>query len=183
VRRRLRTLAIAGLVGVGVGLVVGGMTGRIFMRLLFLMRRDTLGLETAMGAVIGEVTAGGTVFIAIFGAFFGLAVAVAYVCVRAHLPSGLWWREAVFVLGTSAAMLGLIVRLNRDDFYFLPITASLALILAAVALAAAPVPYLIERFAPDRPRRPGRLARGVVSAGLLATIGYAVTGIVGVYAL
>ena len=182
-RQWLRALAIGCTVGLGVGFVVGGITGRVFMRVLFLMRRDTLGLETAMGAVIGDFTAGGTVFIAIFGAALGVALGAAYVCVRVLLPSTLGRREAVFVLGASAFVLGLTIRGNREDFHVLPVTVSLVLILVSSALAAAPVPYLVERLAPDRPRQPGRLAQGVVSLGLLAAGVYAATGIAEAYAL
>ena len=50
----LRSLAAGAGAGLIVGIVIGGTLGRVFMRLVFLARRDTLGVETAMGAVIGE---------------------------------------------------------------------------------------------------------------------------------
>ena len=96
-RTWLRNLAIGGGVGLAIGLAVGGTLGRIFMRLVFLAQEDTLGYETAMGAIIGDFTAGGTLFIGIFGAFMGLVLGVGYVLVRAWLPRGSWWREVAFV--------------------------------------------------------------------------------------
>jgi hypothetical protein len=56
VRWWLRSVAVGFAVGFGVGLVIGGTVGRVFMRLLFLAKEDTLGLETAMGAIVGEFT-------------------------------------------------------------------------------------------------------------------------------
>ncbi len=116
----LRNLMIGGAVGLVIGLVVGGVLGRIFMRLVFLAREDTLGFETAMGAIIGDFTAGGTLFIGIFGAFMGAGLGLAYVVVRGLLPAPLWWREVAFMAGSSALMVGVIVRDNREDFYVPP---------------------------------------------------------------
>ena len=78
---------------------------------------------------------------------------LAYVAGRMLLPSGVRLRVIVFTLGTSAFMLGQITRGNQDDFALLPVTASLVRIVVSVALTAAPVPLLVERFAPDREQR------------------------------
>ena len=51
----------------------------------------------------------------------------------------------------------------------------------SVALTAAPVPLLIERLAPARQRTPGRLARGVVVAGMTGFVLFAVSGVVIAY--
>ncbi|MGZ8795649.1 MAG: hypothetical protein ACXW0F_13550, partial [Gaiellaceae bacterium] len=167
--------------GLGVGLVVGGTLGRVFMRLLFLAREDPLGIETAMGAIIGEFTGGGTAAIYAFGAIAGVALGVAYAVGRTFLPSGTRVRTILFTLGTSAFMLGQIVRGNREDFSVLPVTLSLMLIIGSVALTAAPVPLLVERLAPDRQRSPGRVAQGVVLLGMTGFGVFAVTGVVLAY--
>ena len=70
----LRSLFVGAAVGLAVGFVVGGTLGRVFMRLLFLAHEDTLGFETAMGAIVGDFTAGGTTFIFIFGGAMGLVL-------------------------------------------------------------------------------------------------------------
>lgn len=173
----LRNLAIGAVVGLGVGVVVGGTLGRVFMRLVFLARDDTIGFETAMGAIIGEFTSGGTIAIYVFGAIAGVALGVAYAVGRTLLPPGVGQRTAVFTLGTTAFMLGQIVRGNREDFTFLPVTLSLLLVVGSVALTAAPVPMLVERLAPDVDRRPGLIARSVVALGLGAFAVFALTGI------
>ncbi len=179
----LRSLAAGAAVGFAVGLVVGGTLGRVFMRLLFLARKDALGNETAMGAIVGEFTGPGTTTIYAFGAIVGVALGVAYAMGRMLLPSGTTVRTILFTLGTTAFMLGQIVRGNRDDFSFLPVTLSLILIVGSVALTAVPVPLLVERLAPDRERSPGRLAQGVVLLGMTGFAAFAVTGIVTAYAV
>jgi hypothetical protein len=173
----LRSLAIGAAVGFVVGLTVGGTLGRIFMRIVFLAHDDALGLETAMGAIVGEFTGGGTAAIYVFGGIAGVALGIAYAIGRTLLPSKTRLRTIVFTLGTTAFMLGQIVRGNREDFTFLPATLSLALVAGSVALTAAPVPMLVERLAPDRERRPGRLAQGVVGLGLAGFALFALTGI------
>jgi hypothetical protein len=181
VRWWLRSLAVGAVVGLGVGLVVGGTLGRVFMRLLFLAREDALGFETAMGAIVGDFTGNGTAAIYAFGAIAGVPLGIAYAAARTLLPSGTRMRTIVFTLGTTAFMLGQIARGNREDFSVLPVTLSLVLIAGSVALAAAPVPLLVERLAPDRERNPGRIARGVTVLGLAGFAAFALTGIVIAY--
>jgi hypothetical protein len=181
VRWWLRSVGVGLAVGFGVGLVVGGTLGRVFMRLIFLARENALGFETAMGAIVGEFTGGGTAAIYIFGAIAGVALGLAYAVGRALLPSGTRVRTIIFTLGTTAFMLGQIVRGNREDFSILPVTLSLVLIVGSVALTAAPVPLLVERLAPDRKRSPGRVAQGVVLLGMTGFAVFAVTGVVLAY--
>ena len=174
---RLRAVGVGAGVGLVVGIVVGGTVGRIFMRILFLADDGNQGFETAMGAIIGEFTGGGTAAIYVFGGIAGVALGIAYAVGRALLPSGALLRTIAFTLGTTAFMLGEIARDNREDFAFLPVTLSLVLVAGSVALTAAPVPVLVERFSPDRERRPGRLAQGIVGLGLAAFGVFALTGI------
>lgn len=112
----------------------------------------------------------------------GVALGVAYTVGRTLLPSGTRLRTIVFTLGTTAFMLGQIIRGNREDFTVLPVTLSVLLVVCSVALTAAPVPMLVERFDPDRKRRPGRLAQGVVALGMTGFAVFAVTGIMIAYA-
>ncbi len=178
---RLRTLVVGAGVGLLVGVVVGGTVGRIFMRILFLVNEGNRGFETARGAIIGDLTRAGTGSIYGFAAFAGLVLGLAYTVGRTLLPSRTGLRTAVFTIGTTAFMLGEIVRDNRADFGFLPVSLSLILVAVSVAVTAAPVPLLVERFAPDRQRAPGRVARAIVVIGMTGFVLYAVTGIVIAY--
>ncbi len=178
----LRNLAVGAAVGLGIGVVIGGTLGRVFMRIVFLAEDDALGFQTAMGAIVGEFTAGGTAFIYVFAGVAGLAIGLAYAVGRTLLPPGTHLRTILFTVGTSAFMLGVIVRGNREDFTFLPVTLSLLLVVGSVALTAAPVPILVERFDPDRKRKPGRIAHGVVVLGMTGSSVFALTGIMIAYA-
>jgi hypothetical protein len=177
----LRNLAVGAAAGLVVGLVVGGTLGRIFMRLVFLAREDALGLETAMGATVGELTAAGTIFIYVFGALFGALLGVGYAAGRTLLPPRTGLRTAVFTAGATALMLGQIVRGNREDFAFLPVTVSLLLVAGSVALTALPVPLVVERLTPDRPRRAGPVALGAVALALAGAAAFGATGILLAY--
>ena len=178
----IRNLAIGAAVGLAVGVVVGGTLGRVFMRLVFLAEHDALGVTTAMGAIIGQFTAGGTGAIYVFGGIAGVALGIAYAAARPLLPPGTRRRTVLFVLGTTTFMLGQIVRGNRSDFTVLPVTLSLVLVAGSVALTALLVPILVERFQPDRERQPGRFAQGVVALGMTGFAVFGVTGIVLAYA-
>lgn len=173
-----RSLAVGAGVGFVVGLVVGGTLGRLYMRLVFLAGQDALGFETAMGALVGELTREGTVAIYAFAAIAGTAIGLAYGATRGLLPRGLRWRGAIFVTGTTAFLLGQIVRANEEDFTFLPVTLSLVLTAAAVALTALPVPWLVERLARKGPEtRHPRAARVVVAVGMAGFLAYGITGV------
>jgi hypothetical protein len=180
----LRSLAIGGAVGFAVGFVVGGALGRLFMRLLFVARSEAEGVETALGAIVGDFTFGGTFFIAAFGAGIGLLTGLVYVVSRLLLPAGLWWREVLFVIWVTALLLGITVRQNLEDFGILPPTLSLVLTTGAIALTALPIPLLVERLAPDRgSRAPGPAARAVVALALAAVLVFAATAVVDAYAV
>ena len=178
----LRSLGSGAAVGFVAGLVVGGTLGRVFMRVLFLARGETVGIQTAVGAIVGEFTGPGTGAIYVFGAFFGIVLGIAYSLGRALLPSSTGLRTILFTGGATALMVGQIARGNREDFTFLPVTLSLLLIAGSVALTAVPVPILVERLAPDRGRRPGPFRHGAAALGLAGAAAFGVTGILAAYA-
>jgi hypothetical protein len=179
--RRFLVGAIAGLV---VGLVVGGTLGRVYMRLVFLADDDSAGLPTAMGAITGTFSTDGTIAVGVFGAIAGTALGLSYAAAGLLLPPGLAVRTAIFVIGTTAFLTGQIVRANEEDFAFLPVTLSLALTAAAVALTALPLPWLVERLVPVRRTswRP-ELSRIVVAIVLTGMLAYGVSGIVIAYSV
>ena len=76
----VRHIGIVGIVGVTLGLIVGGIGGRVVMRIAGIVAPDHVqGVATEMGT-IGDITVGGTIELVIFvGLFFGAFGAVAYV--------------------------------------------------------------------------------------------------------
>jgi hypothetical protein len=160
----LRSLAVGALAGGAVGFVVGGLLGRAFMRALALAEEDALGLSTAMGAIVGDLTAGGTFFVFFFGALAGVGLGIGYAAARPLLPSGVVWRTPLFTLGATALLVPVIVDGNLD-------------------LTALPVPLIVERLAPDRERHPGIVSYAIVGLGLAATSVNAALAISSAYAV
>lgn len=75
----IRHIAIIGIASVIAGVLVGGIGGRIFMRLSAVFSPDSAGAITENGNVVGEITVGGTVaFILFIGLFAGGFGAVIY---------------------------------------------------------------------------------------------------------
>lgn len=179
-RRSLRSLGTGAVAGLVVGLVVGGTLGRAHMRLLTLADDESLGLRTAMGAIVGAFTLDGTRAVYGFGAFAGVLLGLAYAVGRPLAPAGLRARTALFVTAATAFLTGLIVRENEEDFGFLPPLLSLGLTAATVALTALPVPWLVERLAP-RPvpvRLSPRARAVVVGVPLTAMLAFGISGVV-----
>lgn len=75
-----RHLAIASLSGVISGFLVAGLLGRLAMRVAgFMSRPELIGVETANGNRVGEITFSGTIALAVFiGVGFGAVGAVLY---------------------------------------------------------------------------------------------------------
>lgn len=99
----LRTIARGGFAGVVVGLIVGGIGGRIVMRLAALAVPGSTGAVTENGNRIGEITLGGTLGLAVLGLFVGLAAATIWVAVSPWIP-GLRLRRAVLAMPIAVAL-------------------------------------------------------------------------------
>jgi hypothetical protein len=85
----LRTLALATTAGIGAGVLVAGLGGRLVMRVLGATSGGAAqGKLTEADEVVGEITTGGTIGIVIFvGLFGGIITALAFVVVRRWLPT------------------------------------------------------------------------------------------------
>jgi hypothetical protein len=96
------------------------------MRAVALLNRDSRGLITDNGNVIGEITAGGTADLVIGTGLFGCLIAGAlWVLVRDWLPRHLGARMAL--AGVLAALLGtfFVVSADNEDFHRLDEVAAL----------------------------------------------------------
>lgn len=178
--RWAKALGVGAAIGFATGAVVGGSLGRVFMRVLVLAEDDALGAETAMGAIVGAFTAGGTVAVYLFGGLTGLLLGAAYAVLRPLAPGGVAARTALFVTATTSVLTGFIVRSNEDDFGFLPPLLSLVLTAGAVAVTAVPLPLLVERFAPGTEplRLPLRVRAAALGVPLAAFLAYGISGAV-----
>ena len=93
----LRDIARGGLAGLAVGIVVGGIGGRVAMRLIALLIPEATGSSTENGNRIGDITLGGSFGLILFGGLFvgifvgthlGRRLAVASSVARAPRPRG-----------------------------------------------------------------------------------------------
>jgi hypothetical protein len=112
-----RDIARGGLGGLAVGIVVGGLGGRVAMRLVALLIPDAFGSFTENGNRIGDITLGGSLSLIIFaGLFVGIFVGVIWVVVSPWLPRTLGPRALAAVpLAIGLGAFGL-VQGNNPDF-------------------------------------------------------------------
>ncbi|MBT8217099.1 MAG: hypothetical protein KJO17_09655 [Acidimicrobiia bacterium] len=115
----VRHAAVVGLAGVGTGILVGGLGGRVAMRISAIVAPDYVaGALTEGGNRVGDITIGGTLALVIFVGIFGGALgAVAYVIVEPWLAVAGRWRDAAFaVIITAVAAPGTLTADNSDFF-------------------------------------------------------------------
>ena len=82
----LRDIARGGISGAVVGLAVGGLGGRAVMRIAAILHPDAAGAITENGNRIGDITAGGTLFLVLFGLISCALAGVVWVIVSPWIP-------------------------------------------------------------------------------------------------
>jgi hypothetical protein len=116
--RVFRTGTVGLAAGLAAGAVVGGLGGRVVMRLLFLANEETAGGITANGNKVGVFTLGGTLGLILFVALFmGVPAGMLYVVIRRWLgpttvARGLVYGALLLVLTGSGASI------DPDNFDF-----------------------------------------------------------------
>jgi hypothetical protein len=145
--RALRRLSATTLAGALLGLLVGGVGGRLAMMLLARLNPDATGITSDDGFRIGQFTVGATLQLLLTGTFFGLLGACVYALVR-HLMVGPRWFEVLSISGGPAVVVGAaIVHSDGVDFRALePAWLAIALFLAIPALYAALLTVVAERW-------------------------------------
>jgi hypothetical protein len=101
-----RHLGTASLSGVIAGVVVGGLLGRVFMRISGFMAGPALvGVTTENGNRVGDVTVAGTIGLVVFvGVGFGLLGGVLYALVEPSLRRLRPWHGVAYGVGLLAAL-------------------------------------------------------------------------------
>ena len=116
----VRQLAASGLAATLAGLVMGGVGGRLAMRVSALMNPDAVGRRTDAGEIVGTITAEGTIAFLIFGGILtGAMLAVFWIAVRAWLPRSGAWRSLAAALVAISVAGALAVEAGNFDFFFL----------------------------------------------------------------
>jgi hypothetical protein len=142
--RQLSAVTVAGAL---LGLLVGGVGGRLAMMLLARLNPEATGITSDDGFRIGQFTVGATLQLFLTGTFFGLLGACVYTLVR-HLMVGPRWFQVVSVAVGPAVVVGAgIVHSDGVDFEFLkPTWLAIALFLAIPAVYAALLTVIAERW-------------------------------------
>jgi hypothetical protein len=173
VRRALRSIAVSLNAAVIAGALVGGLGGRLFMRVLAATSPDTLhGVRTEAEQPIGRVTTGGTIGLVVFGGILGaLAVAIVHRVLRRWLPRRGWQAGLVsawlaFALLSDAADL---LDPGSKDFDILsPRWLAVTMIIALVALFGVVFGTVYERLDRATPEiRASRAALAYIPVAVL----------------
>ncbi len=82
----LRDIARGGISGAIVGIAVGGLGGRVVMRVVAILHPDAVGALTENGNRIGHITVGGTLFLVLFGLISCALAGALWVIVSPSIP-------------------------------------------------------------------------------------------------
>lgn len=115
-----RHIVAAGLAGLVTGLLVGGVGGRLFMRIAGAAAADTAqGRTTEAGFTVGQITAGGSLGLIMFvGTFVGITGAVLYLVFRPWLARTGRWRGVAYGLMLFAVGSATSDVMNPDNIDF-----------------------------------------------------------------
>lgn len=113
-----RHLGLAVLSGVAAGILVGGVLGRIAMRISGFAAGPTLvGVSTASGERVGEITFGGSLAVVIFvGLPFGVMGGILYAIVEPWVRRARPWHGLAFGAGLLLATGSLVLDPSNFDF-------------------------------------------------------------------
>jgi hypothetical protein len=143
-----RYVAVLGLAGLFTGILIGGVGGRLFMRIAGAVGGEAArGATTEAGFTVGEITFGGTLALAVgAGIFVGIVGAAFYVVLRPWLAWAGPWRGVafgivLFALGSATSDV-----LNPDNVDFV-ILGNEVLVLSMILLLFVGFGVVIDRFA------------------------------------
>lgn len=147
VQRLLRTLAATTAVGLGLGLLVGGIGGRLAMRALFLTSDPSVrGMVSDDGFPIGRFELAATVNLLVVGAAIGVIGAFGYLAVRPFLLGPTWLRRTGCAIGAGVVVGSMLVHTDGVDFTRLgPRWFAIALFVALPAVYGVLAAIYVER--------------------------------------
>ena len=118
-----RHITVGGLSGLVAGLLVGGIGGRLFMRIAGAAAGERgAGMRTEAGFTVGEITLEGTIFLIVFiGIFTGVIGTAVYLAVRPWLAWSGRWRGLAFgiVLFSLGSATSDMMNPDNVDFFIL----------------------------------------------------------------
>jgi hypothetical protein len=162
-----RTLGATTATGAVLGLLVGGVGGRLAMGLLVLTSDKSVhGLESDDGFVIGQFTLA-TLNLLVTATFFGVIGAFVYLAVRPSMLGPQWLRVVICGVAAGAVLGTILVNPDGVDFTVLsPVELAVGLFVGIPALFAVLVALAVEYVL-----RPGGWAQVVPLKVLVAPLG------------
>jgi hypothetical protein len=148
----LRDIARGGISGVVAGIVVGGLGGRLVMRIAALLHPDATGALTENGNRIGEITLGGTLALVLFGVISCAMAGAVWVIVSPWIP-GRGGVRALLTAGIAIAVGTPVLIIGRNpDFVILDhdpgVVALLVALVGAIGLSIALLDSWLDRRLP-----------------------------------
>lgn len=180
--RAARRLAAITAAGALVGLLVGGVGGRLAMMALARLNPAADGLTSDDGFVIGQVTLAGTLNLLAAGTFLGVLGAAIYAVLRALMIGPRWFQVLSIAVGPAVVVGEQLVHTDGVDFTLLnPPWVPITLFLLIPGLYAALLTVVAERWLePDRvfarARLPLALAPLLLFAPLAPALGLLAAG-------
>jgi hypothetical protein len=148
--RFVRSLAAATTAGLVTAFVVGGLGGRLVMRILSITSPVAHGAITDNGNRVNELTSSGTLSLVLFVTLFGAVGGWMYVLVRRWLPGRGWKRALAYGVWLLAVSSPLLIDPGNKDFAILgppPLPIALfALLPLLYGLLVAPLADRLDRF-------------------------------------
>ncbi len=114
-----RGIGVATLAGIPAGFLAAGVGSRLAMRVsgfMFAQDHPNRLAFAESGAKVGEITAGGTIFLLVFGTFMGVAGAYFYATLKPWLPGRAVVRGFLFGLVALALLSAASIDRANDDF-------------------------------------------------------------------
>ena len=158
-----RHLGLAALSGVVAGILVGGVLGRIAMRISGFAAGPALaGVSTANGERVGEITFGGSLAVLIFvGLPFGVVGGILYAIVEPWLRRARPWHGLAYGAGLLLATGSLVLDPSNFDFTrFGPPSLNVAMFAALFVIFGVAIAWLFDALGALR-EGSGRAARVV----------------------
>jgi hypothetical protein len=148
----LRDIARGGISGVVAGVVVGGFGGRLVMRIAALLHPDAAGALTENGNRIGDITAGGTLGLVLFGVITCAVAGAVWVVVSPWI-SGRTGIRALLAAGMAMATGSPLLVIGRNpDFVILDhdprVVVLLVVLVGLIGLGIALLDSWLERRLP-----------------------------------
>jgi|GEM_PF-1802800 len=173
VGRLLREIARGGLASLIAGTVVGGVGGRLIMRIAAILSPEATGRLTDNGEVVGTISANGTLALLIFGGLLTGAVGgVVWVVVSPWLPSRGRLRHAAAALVAVALFGSFLARSDNRDFAILAADALvLGMLLILLAVTDWATAWLDDRLEERLPAAAIDRPRPLVAYAVVAVVG------------